>query len=593
MTRSALGTTPRRRPLARPCWPTRASLASGSLRLLDEEQAGKRELSFFAYAMHLPPGENERERGALGDSGFDDGGDGVRVSSGGGASRALRSQEETLRWLAAVGFATAPGWSAHESFEAAADAAEALIAARDECDFDTDGAVLKMDSAETQRLMGSTSSDPRWAVALKPPARQATSVLENLSVAVGRTGHVVPVARVRPVEIGGALISRTTLHNVGHALRMGVREGDTVVIERAGDVIPRVLGPVEGLRGEQADGFVAPSKCPGCGSVLHVEQHGPVLPEWERVVAAAGGDVSVEDRGEEDGEMDESDGQSVLTMWCRNVQCPLRTGRALQHFARALKAGIGENTVELMVEAGIVSSPPDFFRLAAHREAIEALPRMGEQRVNRILGLLDDAKVRMTPADTIAALGIPGISNALAARLAVQVGTLAGLAEADMADIELDGAGEASVAKGKLVAWMDANRAMVRDLAACGLGARDPVAPAGSLRSGLSANATATARASIVEGGNARSGPWAGKRVRITGAIEGHTRATAAAVAEALGARVVSSGARPDVVVAGAKPGSAATKWPEASVVLAADFLALASEHLKPTPPPEEHAGDE
>ena len=138
--------------------------------------------------------------------------------------------------------------------------------------------------------------------------------------------------------------------------------------------------------------------------------------------------------------------------------------------------------------------------------------------------------------DTIAALGIPGISNALAARLAVQVGTLAGLAEADMADIELDGAGEASVAKGKLVAWMDANRAMVRDLAACGLGARDPVAPAGSLRSGLSANATATARASIVEGGNARSGPWAGKRVRITGAIEGHTRGMAAAVAESLGA---------------------------------------------------------
>ena len=566
MTRSALERhNTRAEEAGEPRFANARNAASGSLRLLDGEEAARRELSFFAYALHAPPGEVDREACAA----DGDGAPGRALRS------ALDSQESALRWLAKSGFSTAPGWSVHESFVSASEAAAELIGrARDGTagfDFDTDGAVLKVDDAATQGLLGATSSEPRWAVALKPPARQATTLLEDLSLNVGRSGHVVPVAHVEGVEIGGARIGKASLHNVGHALRLGLRVGDTLVIERAGDVIPRVLGPVEGLRGDAADAFQAPQECPACAEPLDMEQHGPVPPEWREIVGDGDGD-QYEDEDEDEEASASSTGQSVLTMWCRNHQCPARSGRALQHFAKALKVGLGDTTVDALIEAGIVSTPPDFFGLAEHRQAIEAMPRMGEKRMDRILSLLDGRRARMTPADVIAALGIPGVSSALAARLAEQVGTLTGLAEVDLARVELDGAGEASVVKAKLTSWLATNRGMVRKLAQTGLGARDPLAEQLPL---LDPPPTADPAVTRLANG----GPWAGKRVRFTGAVEGYTRAAASRVAAVLGGTVVTSSTRPDVVVVGDKPGTAATKWPDALMLSSGDFVALASEH--------------
>ena len=429
------------------------------------------------------------------------------------------THEALLSRLAAWGLPVEPHWRVCEGIDAVWAFCQAWAEARKTLPFETDGVVVKLDALAERDRLGMTSKFPRWAIAFKFPAERVTTVLREIRVNVGRTGAATPYAVLEPVFVAGSTISMATLHNADDLARKDIREGDTVLVEKAGDVIPRVVGPVIRDGGSRAAPWVMPSACPVCGSPLHRDEDEVV---WR----------------------------------CGNSSCPARLRRSLEHFASrgAMNIeGLGEALVDQLVTAGLVGDAADLYALTAAQ--LEALERMGRKSAANLLGEIERSKGNDVWR-LLYGLGIRHVGERAAQVLARHFGSVETLAA--QSPEALEAVPEIGpVLAASIVEWFsdEANRALVAKLAAAGVQMVGPV--------------TAT----LVP-----EGPLAGRTFVLTGTLAALSREEAAQRIEALGGRVSGSVSRKTgCVVAGAEPGSKLEKARQLGVpvIEEAEFLAL------------------
>ncbi len=363
--------------------------------------------------------------------------------------------------------------------------------------FDTDGVVVKVDDLAIRARVGATSKFPRWAIAFKFPAEQATTRLLRIDVAVGRTGAVTPFAVLEPVRLSGSTIQMATLHNEQDIARRDIRPGDVVLIEKGGEVIPKVIGPVLSLRAPDASPWRMPTECPTCGSALH-------RPEGEAV-------------------------------WrCPSVACPARFRRSLEHFAsrRAMNIeGLGEALVDQVVATGLVRDFADLYHVSA--ESLEALERMGKRSAEKLLQQIAESR-RNDPWRLVYALGIRHVGERTAQVLMDAFGSVEAIERAPVEQLQ------AVHEVGPVVA------AAVREYFA------DPrnLAVVSRLRE------AGVRMVAERPQGSATPGALAGKTFVLTGTLTALSRDDAAAAIEARGGKVTSAVSRKtDYLVVGADAG--------------------------------------
>ncbi|MDA1000067.1 MAG: NAD-dependent DNA ligase LigA [bacterium] len=447
--------------------------AAGSLRQLDPRIAAARPLDIYIYAI----GRIE---------GF-----------------AFESQSRLLSALPLWGFPVNPSWKKCGSLDEAIAHANRILADRDETPYEIDGAVIKVDAFDLQAELGVKSRAPRWAIAFKFPPRQETTVVEDIIVQVGRTGALTPVAVMAPVRVGGVEVSRATLHNEEELAKKDVRIGDTVVVQRAGDVIPEVVSVILEKRPAGAKPFELPKSCPICETA---------------VVRPAG---------------------EIVTR-CPNPACPAVVREGIHHFAsrRALDIeGLGEKLVNQLADAGHVREPADLFRLK--RDQLAGLERMGEKSADNLLAALEAAK--SPPLSRfLYALGIRHVGEHLAEVLADQFGSVEKLAEADLDILVAIHEVGPQVAE-QVVGYFQnpRSRKIVENLLDVGVRPSSPE------------------RAAPASGG----GIFSGKTFVLTGTLATRSRSEARAAIEALGGRVSGSiSKKTDYLVAGEASGSKLAK---------------------------------
>jgi DNA ligase (NAD+) len=305
------------------------------------------------------------------------------------------TQGETLDQLARWGLRVCPERDVVSGAEGCLAYYRRICQARDELPYEIDGVVYKVNSLRLQQELGFVSRAPRWAIAHKYPAQEQITVLKEVEFQVGRTGAVTPVARLEPVFVGGVTVSNANLHNMDEVLRKDVRIGDTVIVRRAGDVIPEVAGVVKDLRPEDARAIVMPETCPVCGSSV-------VRPEGEAVSRCSGG-----------------------------LYCAAQRREAIKHFAsrRALDVeGLGDKLVEQLVDRGLVEHVDDLYALDS--ATLAGLERMGEKSAANLVAALEKSK-HTTLDRFIFALGIREVGEATARGLAAHFGSLDALMAAD------------------------------------------------------------------------------------------------------------------------------------------------------------------
>ena len=444
--------------------------AAGSLRQLDSRITARRPLDFFAYAVGIKEGGAE-----------------------------LKTQWEVLAALKAWGFQVHPFARLAESIESCLEGYRSLLAQREELNHEIDGMVLKVNELSLQAELGSIFRRPRWALACKFPARQETTVIERIDVQVGRTGALTPVAIMRPVRIGGVTVSRASLHNQDEIDRKDIRLGDTVVVQRAGDVIPEVVKVVPGRRTGREIPFLLPASCPVCGTA---------------VVRLPG----------------------EAAHRCINIACPAQVKERIVHFAARGGMdieGLGGKMVSRLVDAALIKDPADIYSLTAVK--LLALERTGEKSVGNLL--LAIAASKNPPLEKlIFALGIRQVGESMAKTLARHYPGLKELAGAGAEELTAirDLGPEAA---GSITRFFrePANISFLAKLEAAG------VVPVNSLYSPSSPAV----------------GKLAGKTFVITGALTEMTREEAKRRIESQGGKTTESvSKRTHYVVAGASPGS-------------------------------------
>ncbi|MBK8534213.1 MAG: NAD-dependent DNA ligase LigA [Candidatus Competibacteraceae bacterium] len=349
----------RQRVAGRPTLVNPRNGAAGSLRQLDPGLAAKRPLSFFAYGL----GEVQGWECPV-------------------------TQSAVLDALAALGLPVSGERTAVQGAAGLMAFHRAIAEKRDALPFEIDGVVYKVNRLDWQRQLGFRTREPRWAVAHKFPAQEQLTVVEAIEVQVGRTGAITPVARLKPVFVGGVTVTNATLHNADEVARKDVRVGDTVIVRRAGDVIPEVVGVVLDRRPADAQSFVMPESCPVCESQV-------IRPEGESVARCIGG-----------------------------LYCPAQRKEALRHFAsrRAMDIeGLGDKLVDQLVERNLVHNPADLYAL--DELALAELERMGAKSATKLIEALDRSKTT-TLARFLYALGIREVGEATALALERHFGTL-------------------------------------------------------------------------------------------------------------------------------------------------------------------------
>ena len=458
--------------------------AAGSLRQIDPKITAQRPLRFFAYAWGLI------------------------------SAPFAETQWEALQKLAEWGFKTTPQSRRVEGLAGLEAAYREMETQRPHLGFDIDGVVYKVDRLDWQNRLGFVSRAPRWGIARKFPAEQARTVLEAIDIQVGRTGALTPVARLTPVTVGGVVVTNATLHNADEIARLDVRVGDTVMLQRAGDVIPQILSVVESERPAGAVPYEYPHECP-C----------PLKTPVVRETTASGA-------------------ETVVRRCSGEFACPFQRLAHLRHFVsrRAFDIeGLGEKQLTAFVERGWLTAPADIFRLHEHREELLATERYGETSVGNLLAGIEAR--RTIPLDRfIYSLGIRHIGETTAVVMARGYGTAEHFLEAmdkvaqrDPDAVEeldcMDQIGSAVIEAAAAYFAEDHNRKLVQDLKDQ-LKIQDAEKPK-----------TDTA--------------VAGKTVVFTGSLERMTRDEAKAQAERLGAKVSGSvSKKTDLVVAGPGAGS-------------------------------------
>jgi DNA ligase (NAD+) len=345
--------------------------AAGSLRQLDPRITAERPLAFYCY------GFGEIEGGAL-----------------------ALSHSAGIEKLRAWGLRISPELKQVTGVDGCLAYYQDLAQRRDRLGYEIDGVVFKVDRLDLQERLGFVSRAPRWAIAQKFPAQEEMTRLLAIDVQVGRTGALTPVARLEPVNVAGVTVTNATLHNLDEIRRKDIRVGDTVIIRRAGDVIPQVLQIVSKRRPKGTVEFTMPDRCPECGSEV-------IRDEDEAVIRCSGG-----------------------------LFCPAQRKEAIKHFAsrRALDIeGLGDKLVEQLVDEGLVEDPSDLFQLAP--ETLAGLERMGEKSAANLIDALEKSK-NTTLARFLFALGIREVGEATARGLALHYGDLQRLQEADEEELQ-------------------------------------------------------------------------------------------------------------------------------------------------------------
>jgi DNA ligase (NAD+) len=302
--------------------------AAGAVRVLDPQITAKRRLDFYGYYLFAKPAQN--------------------------GGKQLKRHSETLAALGSLGFKVCAQWKVCPSLDCVLKYCEAWDTKREKLPYEIDGIVIKVDEFSMQNELGYTSKAPRWAIAYKWPARQETTVVNDIIVQVGRTGALTPVAMLQPVQVGGVTVSRSTLHNMDEVSRLGLQIGDTVLIERAGEVIPHVVRVVK--PGKDRREFHVPEKCPECGSRIHKAP-------------------------------------DEVAYRCVNASCPAKRKESLVHFAgrHAMNIdGLGEKIVDQLVNEGMVRDVADLYTLKL--QPLADLDRMGEKSAQNLLNEIQASK---------------------------------------------------------------------------------------------------------------------------------------------------------------------------------------------------------
>jgi DNA ligase (NAD+) len=463
--------------------------AAGGLRQIDPRVTATRPLSLFAYAL------------------------------GEASEKVAETHWDYLRRLEAWGFTVNP-LSRRVADEAEAEAFQtAMGLQRSGLKYDIDGVVYKINDLALQRRLGFVGRAPRWAIAWKFPAEQATTVLQGIRIQVGRTGALTPVAELQPVNVGGVLVARATLHNEDEIARKDVRVGDTVVLQRAGDVIPQIVSVVPERRPKDAVPFIYPDKCPVCGS--HA-----VRPPGEVVRRCTGGLI-----------------------------CPEQRVERLIHFVSRAAFdidGLGEKSIREFFAAGWLHSPADLFRLPEREADIAAREGWGKLSARNLTRAIA-ARRRIALERVIYALGIRRVGEANARLLARHYGTFEAWREGMLAATIIG-----SEARSELGGILGVGPAIAEELAEFFDEPRN-VATLDELAGQLTVEAAAAPEAA--------DSAVAGKVIVFTGTLETMTRPEAKARAEALGAKVTDSvSKKTDLVVVGADAGSKARKAVELGV---------------------------
>ncbi len=446
--------------------------ASGGLRQLDPKMTAERSLSFFAYAV----GEIETDEPP-------------------------QTQATLLAYLQALGFPVNPHVRRVPAIDGVLAFVEQWERERDELDYEIDGVVVKVDELALQAQLGAVGKDPRWAIAYKFRAREARTRLLDIGVNVGRTGTLNPYAVLEPVAIGGVTVRMATLHNEDDIRRKDIRIGDVVIVRRAGDVIPEVVGPVLSERVGDPPEFSLPTRCPVCNSAV-----------------------------------DRPDGEAMYR--CTNAACPAQQRERVRHFCSrgAMDIeGIGDVLAFALVDAGIVHDVSDLYHLDAVQLA--SVPRMGEKTIANVLAAIDGSKSRGL-ARLLFGLGIRMVGAQNASILAGDFGSIEALAAASAEDLmRSDGIGEQIARSVVLFFEQEPNRAMIARLQMAGVATTAPLRerePAGIL---------------------------AGKTFVLTGTLPTLSRDEASAMIVAAGGKVTGSvSKKTDYVVAGEEAGSKRTK---------------------------------
>lgn len=479
--------------------------AAGSLRQKDPKVTARRDLATFLYA--------------VADT----------------APLHVTSQHDFLNWLRDAGFSVNPNVARCTTPAEVHEFCAQALAHRADLDYDIDGVVVKVDSFAQQDELGFTARAPRWAIAFKFPPEEKETVLREIRIQVGRTGVLTPVAEFDPVVVAGSTIARATLHNIDEIRRKDVREGDTIVVHKAGDVIPEVVGPVLAKRPEGAREWDMPATCPACGSpVVHEE-----------------GEVAYR---------------------CVSIDCPAQTKERLAHWvSRGCMDidGVGDELIDKLMEAGLVRDVADFYTLTAdtvaaldtgrtyHKDdkrrgvrAGDSIP-VGATIAAKVIDELNKSK-QQPLSRVLFALGIRHVGKSVGEAIARRFLTLDALVVANEEDIAaIDGVGPKIAASVKQFFSVPENLAVLERLRVAGL----------TLEEDLSGEAARAAEETGVSVDLAEAQPLAGLTFVLTGTLERRTRDEAGAALKALGAKVTGSvSKKTSYVVAGPGAGSKLTK---------------------------------
>jgi len=445
--------------------------AAGGVRQLDARASAKRPLRFFAYGLGASEPAVE-----------------------------VRGQAELLAAFAAMGFPVNKEAQAFSEFDEVIAFCESWNEKRNALDFGIDGVVIKIDSLDQQRRLGFIGKDPRWAIAYKFPAEEAVTRLNSIEINVGRTGSVNPYAVLEPVNVGGVTVSTATLHNADFVRAKDVRAGDMVVVRRAGEVIPEVVGPLlEARKGKNLKRYELPRTCPACGSDVH-----------------------------------RAPGEAVA--YCENAACPAQRRERLRHFASrgAMDVeGLGDKLCALLVDAGLVEDVGDLYYLTA--DQLRELPRMGDKLAANVVANLVESKKRPL-GRLFYALGIRFVGGQTAAILALEFPDMDSLMSASLGElVRIEQIGP-KIAQGIAEFFAEPHNRKVIDKLR---------------RAGVNMSGGGQKRSAAV------SGPLAGKTFVLTGTLDGLTREEATALIMASGGKVSGSVSRKtSYVVAGAEAGT-------------------------------------
>ena len=447
--------------------------AAGSLRQLDPKKTAKRPLLFYAYSIGVVSDELD-----------------------------FTTHLETLNWVKSLGIPVNSFNQVCKGVKGCLQFHEMIGNARPTLDYDIDGVVYKVNDLALQKKLGFVTKSPRWATAHKFPAEEATTLIENIDVQVGRTGSITPVARLQPVVVGGVTVTNATLHNEDEIRRKDVRIGDWVFVRRAGDVIPEVVKVILKKRPKDSKEFIMPTQCPVCDTTLHKV-------EGEAVLRCPAG-----------------------------LFCDAQRKEAIKHFSsrKALDIeGLGDKLVELMVDEGLIKTPADLFHL--EKQAVADLERMGEKSAANLLASIESSK--HTSLDKfIYALGIREVGEATALTLANQLKDIDVVAKTNAEELEqLPDIGPIVAKKITQFFSDEHNLAVIEKLIEAGITWDE------------------------IETPSKDSQPLLGKTIVLTGSLSNYTRATAKDKLIKLGAKVAGSVSKnTDILVAGENAGSKLTK---------------------------------